>query len=121
MGILDFARNLTYFAQCEAERLSRTRGQLDLKMEVFIAGYRGDVRCASIPSSSRHSPERYSNEGLFVCCYVRGEYKEGYTVFYWFQNLPDAARFAQELRNDPVCIKVIGPHNLPKENYERFY
>jgi hypothetical protein len=120
MGILDFARDMTLEALWKKESLSRKLGQLNLKMEIFVAAYPGTVLEQAIPGSASRSAGGYSNEGLFVCCYVRGEFDKGHTIFYWFNNMPDAARYAEELRLRSGCTRVVGPYMLPKGKDERF-
>jgi hypothetical protein len=112
-SLSEFVSNRTW----DIENFSRKRGQLDLKMELFVAQYGKNV---IHPHISIFTNRRgHDNKNEFVTCYVRIDYGHQ-TEFEWFNDMGNAIDYADELRKSDKHLNVIGPHYLPKGKDERF-
>ena len=118
MRLLDALANVALEGLWAIESRSRERGQLDLKMELFVAAYGDRVLNQGIPIDSNRTG--YQNKRPFVTCYVRTEHSSGSTRFNWFNDIENAESFATNERLNANVRRVIGPFLLPKDKESRF-
>ena len=118
MGVKDALAMLAENAAWEVERARRKLANLDMKMEIFVAGFKGEVHdpeiricsyCADIP--------KHPDAKRFVCCYVRTGGSRS-TTFNWFHHLDSASYFADQAKKEGR--QVVGPFELPWGKNERF-
>ena len=111
-----FLRLAGYEVAHAAYQAGRKFGQLDLKMELFVAEHGGTRKVFDygIPTGTS------GGEGIldFVTHYVRTE-SGGTTSFHWFSDHKSAERGATNLQETGKC-KVIGPFGLPMGKDSRF-
>ena len=118
MSLKEALTELAESAAWEIERARRNYAKLNMKMEIFVAGFNGKVYDPEIRIYSHSSDiPKHPNPKRFVCCYVRTKGKSS-TFFNWFHHM-DSANYFADLAKKSGKI-VVGPYELPWGENDRF-